>query len=139
MNTQLVTVEAVNIKDRKEFTYKSGARKGQQGFLYPIGLNVGGKWINGTAFSDDEADVFRKLNKGDKISLVLFNEEYQGKTYEKFKLPNDKDRLEARLEELERKVAKLEQHLNAKAQPEKPKPMPELNIDSRYDNNDLPF
>lgn len=109
MNTQTITVEAVNVKDKKNFTYKSGNKKGQQGFLYPIGLNVGGKWINGTAFSEDEADIFRKLEKGNKITLVLYEEEYNGKMYDKFKLPNDKDQLKAGLEELKARIEAIEQ------------------------------
>ena len=108
MQTQTITVEAVNVKDKKTFTYKKGNKQGQQGFLYPIGLNVGGKWINGTAFSEEEADIFRKLNKGDKLIVVLYEEEYQGKTYEKFKLPNDKDQLKAGVEELTARIEKLE-------------------------------
>lgn len=108
MQTQTITVEAVNVKEKKTFTYKKGNKQGQQGFLYPIGLNIGGKWINGTAFSEEEADIFRKLNKGDKLIVILYEEEYQGKMYEKFKLPNDREQLKAGIEELTERIEKLE-------------------------------
>lgn len=155
MTTTTITVEAVNVKDKKTFTYKQGARKGQQGFLYPVGINSGGKWINGTAFSEEEADIFRNLKKGDRIILVLYEEEYQGKKYEKFKLPNDKDQMKTTLESLSARVKTLEDALRSIVEANKlvyikPKAQGQLNgdlaqheIDSRFDINppdsDLPF
>lgn len=109
MNTQTITVEAVNVKDKKTFTYKSGNKKGQEGFLYPIGLNAGGKWINGTAFTEEEAEKFRGLKKGDKITVVLYEEEYNGKMYDKFKLPGEREQFKAEVEALKSELEKIKE------------------------------
>lgn len=107
MNTTTITVEAVNIKDKKTFTYKKGNKQGQQGFLYPIGLNVGGKWLNGTAFSEEEAEMYRNLKKGDKLTIILYEEEYNGKMYDKFKLPGEREQVKAEIDQLKQEVETL--------------------------------
>lgn len=155
MSTTTITVEAVNVKEKKTFTYKKGNKQGQQGFLYPIGLNVGGKWINGTAFSEEEADIYRNLKKGDKLNVVMYEEEYQGKMYEKFKLPNDKDQLKAGYEELKSEIETLKQtiailvkenklkYVAPKVEPKQHAPLTKEQVSSFSDINppdsDLPF
>lgn len=140
-NTVTVTIEACNIKDKKTFTYKKGNKQGQQGFLYPIGLNIGGKWHNGTAFSEEEVEMFRNLKKGDKLTVVLYEEDYNGKMYDKFKLPGERDQVKAEIEILKSEVETLKATIKSLVAANnlkylKPKQQP---VETHYDNTDLPF
>lgn len=140
MNTSTITVKAVNVKEKKVFTYKSGAKKGQSGFLYPIGLNIGGKWVNGTAFSEEEADIFRGLKDGDKLTVILFEEEYNGKMYEKFKLPGEREQVKAEIEALKSEITTLKATIKSIVEVNKLKYLkPKQEVEVNYDNTDLPF
>lgn len=92
-----VTPDTVNEKEVK--TSKSG-KKYQQ-----VGVKVSGGWYNGIFFGKD-IDKINNLKSGKPVTLVFFQEEYQGKMYAKFKFPSRLDLLEARIEEIERCLKK---------------------------------
>ena len=68
-----------------------------------VSIQVDGTWHNG--FGNEE---MMKWSAGETKELELFDEEYNGKMYKKFKVPNRFDELLARVAELEIKLAKLE-------------------------------
>lgn len=52
-----------------------------------------------------------KIKAGDKIELIVFEEEYQGRTNLKFEFPTSKSVNEAKLKALEEKVSKMEKEI----------------------------
>jgi hypothetical protein len=66
-------------------------------------ISVDGTWYNG--FGNEE---MMNWKAGDTKEVELFEEEYNGKMYKKFKVPNKLDLLIARVAELEARVSKLE-------------------------------
>lgn len=104
---QTLTVETIDLKDPKTFTYKQGKRKGQQGQLFPVSIKSDGKWYNGTMFSEQDAEVFRNVKKGDKVTVEIFQEDFNGKTYDKFKLPSKEESLKAEIELMKKIINNL--------------------------------
>ena len=79
--------------------------EGKFGNFYRVGIKCneyGDEWING--FSNE----FPTYNVGDTIEVEIAEEEWNGKTQRKFKLPKKTDKLEAKIAELEARVTKLE-------------------------------
>ena len=104
-------IEQTNIGD-----IKTGEKNGRTWTLTPCGLKIGGKWYNASFFNDKEVEQFKKIQTGDDIDLILYQEEYNGKMYDKFKFPTE-------LDLLKRRVDKLEQLAGIKElQPEAPNP-----------------
>tara|TARA_Y100001938_G_scaffold130564_1_gene186664 strand:+ start:292 stop:633 length:342 start_codon:yes stop_codon:yes gene_type:complete len=66
-------------------------------------ISVDGTWYNG--FGNEE---MMNWKAGDTKEVELFEEEYNGKMYKKFKVPSRLDLLIARVAELEARVSKLE-------------------------------
>lgn len=52
-----------------------------------------------------------KIKVGDKIELIVFEEEYQGRTNLKFEFPTSKSANEAKLKALEEKFGKMEKEI----------------------------
>lgn len=99
-----ITIESINIKAAKE-----GIGKNNKPYkLYPIGIKSNGEWLNGAAFSDKDVIIFQNLKNGDKIELEVYDEEWNGKTQKKFKLPTKDDRANNELQALKDRVTKLE-------------------------------
>ena len=94
------TLETVNIKDEK--TDKRGKK------YHSVGIRISGQWHNNIVYNKDDLLL---LKDGAKIELTLFKEEgtgdYAGKSFNKFKLPSETDKLKSRIERLEKAVAKL--------------------------------
>jgi len=89
-----------------------------------VSIQVDGTWHNG--FGNEE---MMSWSAGETKELELFDEEYNGKMYKKFKVPNRFDELLARVTELEVRLAKLE----------KPKENTTTKKYVRSDDIDLPF
>jgi len=66
-------------------------------------ITVDGTWYN--EFGNEE---MMNWKAGETKEVELFEEEYNGKMYKKFKVPNKLDLLIARVAELEARVSKLE-------------------------------
>ena len=66
-------------------------------------ISVDGTWHNG--FGNEEMMSWKA---GDTKEVELFEEEYNGKMYKKFKVPNKFDILIAKVAELEARLEKLE-------------------------------
>lgn len=104
-----VTLEQVNVKD--EQTSKSGKK-------YRLaGIKVDSKWYNG--FASPEVLNWKA---GDTVTVELFQEEYNGSMYDKFKTPNKFDILEKRVEALEARMGMP----NAPMAPETQQPAPTI-------------
>ena len=67
-----------------------------------VSIQVDETWYNG--FGNEE---MMSWSAGDTKELELFDEEYNGKMYKKFKVPNRLDALIVRVEELEARMDKL--------------------------------
>ena len=86
-------------------------------------IQVDGTWHNG--FGNEEMMSWKA---GETKDVELFEEEYNGKMYKKFKVPNKFDTLIAKVAELEARLGKLEN-------PEETDP----DKDDVYPEDDLPF
>lgn len=75
---------------------------------YTAGIKVNGTWHNGTFFDKKQCENFKALEENKEIDTIeLFEEEYNGKQYSKFRLIS---KTEARFKLLEARVTKLEQN-----------------------------
>lgn len=75
---------------------------------YTAGIKVNGTWHNGTFFDKKQCETFEALEENKEIDTIeLFEEEYNGKQYSKFRLIS---KTEARFKLLEARVTKLEQN-----------------------------
>lgn len=70
-----VQLEQISVKPMKSGKYND---------FYPIGIKVDGAWYNGVAY------IVPNWKAGDMLDVELYEEEYQGKTYKKFKIPKYK-------------------------------------------------
>lgn len=93
------TIEKLNIGDKK-----SGETKGRKWSYFPVGIQINGVWHNQMIFDEKLLEDFKV---GIKMELILFEEEYNEKTYKKFKLPSEIDKLISRIERIESGLAKL--------------------------------
>lgn len=96
MSIQSLTIEEISFKEEK-----SGNSKGKQWTMYPVGIKAGDKWYNASFFKKEEKDFFESKKTGDKVDVLIFQEEYNGKMYDKFKMPTESQLLEIRVKKLE--------------------------------------
>jgi len=92
---QKVTLEAIS-------QGKSGTNKNGKPYQM-IGLKtkeLGDVWING--FGNQTTQGWKQ---GQVVSIEIYDEEYNGKTYKKFKSPNASDGLAERVDKLEKQMA----------------------------------
>lgn len=78
----------------------------------------------------DYNDFSEDWKPGDEQEVKVYTSEYQGKTYRNFKLPGRNDELEERIEDIEKAVKKLYNHIAAKQKDEEP---------DEIDSDNLPF
>lgn len=86
------TLEGINVEQK---TSKEGKP------YVTAGILINGKWHN-SFLKKAEEEAVRLWQKGDTVTLELYKEDYNGKTYDKFKVPDRMDELEARIVKLER-------------------------------------
>ncbi len=104
-----------------------------------------GKWYNGCMFGDEEIKKFNELKDGAEISIATFQEEYQGKMYDKFRFPKQIDLLEERVSNLEAAVmgnTKKEEKASeiAPTEPQTKEEVPPETIENKENEpDDLPF
>lgn len=92
-------IEKINIGEKK-----SGETKGKKWSFTPVGVRINGKWYNQSFFKEEDVDT---LKEGQKVDLVLYQEEYKGKMYDKFKFPTEVDKQNSRIERLEKGLKAL--------------------------------
>jgi len=123
--TTSVTLEAIS-------QGKSGTGKNGKPYQL-IGIKTtehGDEWMNGFG-----SDITTQWKKGDKVSIIIYEEDYNGKTYKKFKLPNASAALEERVAKLEDQVKFLAKKVGiTSSAPLKEEPLPVIG-----DNGDDPF
>lgn len=87
---------------------KSGNTKGKDWTLYPVSIQSNGKWYNGAVFNKEDLEHIQDVGEGGSIDVIIYQEEYKGKTYNKFKLPKKSDITEHTIKQLEQRVKELE-------------------------------
>lgn len=87
-------IEQVNIGETK--TWSKG---GKSGTYTNVGLKIKGKWYNNGVFDEKFLETL-KTSEGAEIDLMLFQEEYKEKMYDKFKKSNDIDIIKAEINKL---------------------------------------
>ena len=118
-------IEKVNIGDSKE-----GETNNRKWKVTQVGIKIAGEWHNAGLFKEQEVDLV-KNHEGKELALELFQEEYKGKMYNKFKVPSRLDLLEQRIIQLEEFVFNPVNSIEKEDLPPLPdKPPPE---------DDLPF
>lgn len=121
-----VTPEKVNVKP------KGVSKKGNE--YWPIGIAFENKWYNG--FVNSEAEIPKE---GEPITIDVFQEEYLGKMYDKFKLPSKTDQVAVKTSNLEERVKRLEDAVFNTPKP-KNTPPPVQEESNGYDTESgLPF
>ena len=85
-------IEQVNVGDIKSGTGKNG----KSYTMAQIGLKIQGKWYNQNVFNND-IEKYRILQAGQEFDCELFQEEYNGKTYDKFKVVSEKEKKDVEL------------------------------------------
>ena len=81
-------------------TSKEGETNKRKWKVTQVGIKIGGEWHNAGLFKESEVDLVKE-HEGKELAVELYQEEYNGKMYNKFKLPSRLDLLEQRVEELE--------------------------------------
>ena len=136
-------IEKVNVKDPV-----SGTTNGRNWTRWGCGVKIAGVWYNQSLFDEKIVKRLKEI-EGQEIPLVLYDEEYKGNTYKKFKIPTKQDILIDRVDELEKELFSLRDRiviLEGKITPsaDNSEPIPEQN-DVPSDeppftsDDDLPF
>jgi len=97
-----VIIEQISTAD-----IKTGVKNGRSWSMTPVGLKIGGLWYNSGVFQDAQLKLLND-SVGKEIELELYEEEYEGKMYKKFRFPNRMVQLEERIAALEKRVVSLE-------------------------------
>lgn len=127
MTIARVKIETVNVGETK-----TGSKNGKDWTLWPIGLKINDKWVNGAVFNQDEVTRLQEASdKGEVIALDFFQDEYNGQKQNKFRFPK-------KIDELEDRIAKLEKAVYGNNQPTPQPPKQEWNAPPQSDD-DLPF
>ncbi len=98
-------------------------------------------WINGfgndtTKSWEDSLMAMDRDNRGLSADVHIYDEDYEGKTYKKFKFLSEKDKMALELEEMKKKLAKAEEKPKATGVVEMAK---EVFEQERVNAEDLPF
>ena len=88
-------IEKVSIGQVKE-----GETNGRKWKVTQVGIKIAGEWHNAGLFKEYEIDLVKE-HEGKELAVELFQEEYNDKMYNKFKVPSKLDLLEQRVKELE--------------------------------------
>ena len=99
-------IEKVNVNDPV-----TGTTNGRNWTRWSCGVKIAGVWYNQSLFEEKIVNRLKEV-EGQEIPLVLYDEEYQGKIYKKFKIPGKLDMLTSRVDELEEKMKELEAKVN---------------------------
>ena len=120
-------IEKVSIGSSKE-----GETNGRKWKVTNVGIKIAGEWHNAGLFKEADIDMI-KQHEGKELTVELFQEEYNGKMYNKFKIPSKLDLLEQRVEQLEEMVYNP---AGTKEQPDLP-PLPDE--PPEIESEDRPF
>jgi len=82
-------------------TSKEGVTNNREWKVTQVGIKIAGEWHNAGLFKEADIDMV-KAHEGKELSVELFQEEYNGKMYNKFKVPSKLDLLEQRIIDLEK-------------------------------------
>lgn len=72
MEIKEVIIQQVKIGDPKH-----GETKGKKWTLWPVGIKIKEKWINGSFFNPDDVERLKKIESGQSILLNFFKESYE--------------------------------------------------------------
>ena len=131
-------IEKVNVKDPK--TYQS-KKTGKEEQYWPVGVKIKGVWYNANIFEKKIADRLKEV-EGTEIPLSLYDEEYNGTTYKKFRIPSKLDNLVDRVDTIEKELKELKQLVDGFLHPAKVETSEapaEPETEPEQEDNDLPF
>ena len=81
-----VIIQKISIKEPKH-----GETKGKKWTMWPVGIQVNGKWINGTFFNQEDVERLKSIEAGQKQLFKFYKESYikdgEKITVWKFKFP----------------------------------------------------
>lgn len=96
-------IQLIRIDKKTEKEKKTGTSSGGKSWeMWPVGIQAGGVWYNASLFNEADHKKFQALKEDKSIYLKTFVEEYQGKQYNKFEFLKDSDKLQLRIERLEK-------------------------------------
>jgi len=84
-------------------TSKEGETNGRKWKVTNVGIKIAGEWHNAGLFKEIDIDTV-KAHEGKELTIELFQDTYQDKVYNKFKVPSKLDLLEQRIIDLEKTV-----------------------------------
>lgn len=123
-------IEKVKVGDPKEWE-----KNGRKGNYWNVGVKIAGIWYNQNYFDEKIVNRFKEV-EGREIPLILFDQEYNGEIYKKFRIPKKEDLLEDRINDFEKRLSDLEKKVNDFIVPTKEIVPPE---DDEENDNGLPF
>jgi len=107
-----IHIKSVVVADTGHKEIKESAKiKGDDKRYMQCSIKVGDRWYYGSMFAKN-IERFKSLKAEDQETFAFYQEEYQGKTYNKFRFPSDKDTEGMKLRVLEDKVESIIKHLN---------------------------
>jgi len=109
MNGTIIKTVIIDKVDCKET--KTSQNNGKQYCFCGIVINE--KWYNGTMW-EKQIDIVSQWKAKDKLTLVFFQEEYQGKIYSKFKIPTKTDLIYQEIDAIKRELFLIKEHINLK-------------------------
>ena len=111
-------IEKVNVNDPV-----TGTTNGRNWTRWSCGVKIAGVWYNQSLFEEKIVNRLKEV-EGQEIPLVLYDEEYQGKIYKKFKIPGKLDILTSRMDELEDRLKEMEKKIDTITAPPDVTPPP---------------
>ncbi len=84
-------------------TSKEGETNKRKWKVTQVGIKIAGEWHNAGLFKEAEVDLVKE-HEGKELAIELYQEEYNNKMYNKFRLPSKLDLLEQRVKDLEKTV-----------------------------------
>ncbi len=97
-----VKISRIDIKDPVPWS-----KGGNSGNRWNVGIEIDGTWANTTVWDEKGLAQIKELQEGVPVSLVFFDEEYQGNFFKKFRFPTKNDLLEKRVSVLENIISDL--------------------------------
>ena len=100
MKTEKKVIEKIKFGEEKTGTGKNNKPYS----AIDLGLQIDGKWYNGRVF---DVEYARSLQSNQEVEVELFEEEYKGKMYPKFKMKTPFKTKNEQLDRIENNIEKM--------------------------------
>ncbi len=95
-------IKEIIIQQSNVSSPKNWNKHGKSGRFWNVSVQINDQWYNGTIWNEAELEEFEALPIQKKTPLVLYDEEFNGNIYKKFRFPKPIELHELRLKKLEK-------------------------------------